>query len=44
MACAFMMRSMLADQPNLLVTRMHGVSVRRLRTKHDVSQIAHIKD
>ena len=32
MACAFMMRSMFADQPNLDVTRMHGVSVRRLDT------------
>mmetsp|Transcript_34984 Transcript_34984/g.85737 ORF Transcript_34984/g.85737 Transcript_34984/m.85737 type:complete len:233 (+) Transcript_34984:314-1012(+) len=32
MACAFMMRSMLADHPNLEVTRMHGVSVRRRDT------------
>jgi len=32
MACAFMMRSMLADQPNLEVTRMHGVSVSRFDT------------
>ena len=32
MACAFMMRSMFADQPNLLVTRMQGVSVRRFDT------------
>mmetsp|Transcript_8979 Transcript_8979/g.37722 ORF Transcript_8979/g.37722 Transcript_8979/m.37722 type:complete len:254 (+) Transcript_8979:397-1158(+) len=32
MACAFMMRSMLADQPNLEVTKTQGVSVRRLDT------------
>ena len=29
-ACAFMMRSMLADQPYLLVTTEHGVVTRRL--------------
>mmetsp|Transcript_1513 Transcript_1513/g.5035 ORF Transcript_1513/g.5035 Transcript_1513/m.5035 type:complete len:293 (-) Transcript_1513:1567-2445(-) len=31
-ACAFMMRSMFADQPNLDVTRMHGVPASRFET------------